>query len=100
MNAPYIPVGAVNGHQTCFIEKLIQGFLIGSEKRFIIKDNVIYGLNEGIQLWSYSLGEEVFEIIIKVSSDIDYFTDLKQGDVLMTLRSASKKEVAELTLAN
>ena len=72
----------------------------GSEKRFIIKDNVIYGINEGNQLWSYSLDEEVFEIIGKVSSNIDYITDLKQDEVLMTLRIASKKEVAELTLAN
>jgi len=71
----------------------------GSERQFVIEDNVIYGINEDHQLWSYSLEEDEFEVIGNVSNGIDYVTDVKQDDVLMSLRIASKKEVAELTLA-
>ena len=70
----------------------------GSDKRFIIKGNVIYGINEQQQLWSYALNENRFEILGKVSDKVDFLTDINQKQLLMTVRVSAKKEVAELTL--
>ena len=70
----------------------------GSDKRFIIKNNVIYGVNEKFQLWSFDLNENTFEIIGDVPRNIDYITDINETDVLITIRISAKKEVAELIL--
>ena len=71
----------------------------GSEMRFVIKDEVIYGINKDFQLWSYALNEEKFEIIGNVTNKVDYLTDINQEKVLLTVRVSARKEVAELTLA-
>jgi DNA-binding winged helix-turn-helix (wHTH) protein len=71
----------------------------GSAKQgFVIKNNVIYGINDDFQLWSYALNEELFEIIGALPNNIDNLTDINQTLVLMTLRISSNKEVAELYL--
>ncbi len=70
----------------------------GSEKRFITKDNVLYGINEENQLWSYDLNEELFKILSNTPEGIDYITDVNQTDILFSIRITAKKEVAELTL--
>jgi transcriptional activator of cad operon len=68
-------------------------------KRFVIKDNVIYGINDDFQLWSYALNEERFEIIGELPNNVDYLTDINQTLILMTVRVSAKKEVVELTLS-
>ncbi len=70
----------------------------GSDKRFITKNNVIYGINEELQLWSYNLNENTFEIIGNTPINLDYLTDINQIDILLSIRISAKKEVAELTL--
>ena len=70
----------------------------GSDKGFVIKNNVIYGINEEFQLWSYDLNEDTFEILGNIPSNVDFITDINQTDILITLRITAKKEVAELTL--
>lgn len=70
----------------------------GSDKGFIIKHNVIYGVNEEFQLWSYDLNEDTFEILGNIANNVDFITDINQTDILFTLRITAKKEVAELTL--
>ncbi|KGJ91218.1 winged helix-turn-helix domain-containing protein [Colwellia psychrerythraea] len=71
----------------------------GSAKQgFLIKDNVIYGINDDSQLWSYALKEEHFEIIGELPTNIDDLTDINQTQVLITVRVSAKKEVVELTL--
>ncbi|WP_019030175.1 winged helix-turn-helix domain-containing protein [Colwellia piezophila] len=70
----------------------------GSDKRFIIKNNVIYGINEEFQLWSYDLNEDTFETLGNIPNNVDSLTDINQSDILLTLRITAKKEVAELTL--
>lgn len=72
----------------------------GSDNGFIIKDNILYGINENFQLWSYTLNDNIFETIGYVPDKIDYLTDINRTDVLLTLRIAAKKEVAEIILAN
>jgi DNA-binding winged helix-turn-helix (wHTH) protein/Tol biopolymer transport system component len=70
----------------------------GSEQRFITKNNMIYGINEQFQLWSYSLTDNTFEIIGNTPSNVDYLTDINQVDILLSIRISAKKEVAELYL--
>jgi len=72
----------------------------GSDKRFIIKDNVIYGINEEFQLWSYDINKEAFEILGNIPNNVDLLTDINQTDILLTIRITAKKEVAELILAD
>jgi transcriptional activator of cad operon len=64
----------------------------------VIKDNVIYGVNNDFQLWSYALNEEIFEIITALPHNVDYLTDINQTQLLMTVRVSSSKEVVELSL--
>ena len=72
----------------------------GSDKRFIIKHNVIYGINEEFQLWSYDLKEDKFEILGDVPMNTDYLSDINQTDILLALRITAKKELTELILAD
>ena len=71
----------------------------GDRQRFVIKDNVIYGINDDLQLWSYALNENVFEILTRLPNNIDYLTDIDETQLLMTVRVSSKKEVVELSLS-
>jgi hypothetical protein len=71
----------------------------GSAKQgFVIKGNVIYGINDDSQVWSYALNEELFEIICELPNNVDDLTDINQTQLLMTIRITAKKEVVELTL--
>ncbi|PHS18956.1 MAG: transcriptional regulator [Kangiella sp.] len=72
----------------------------GSDKRFVIKHNVIYGINEKYQLWSYDLSEDTFEILGRLPNNVDLLTDINQTDILLTIRVTAKKEVAELILTD
>jgi len=69
-----------------------------AKQRFLIKDNVIYGVNEHLQLWSYAINEKSFEIIGKLPSNFDDLTDVSETEILMTIRVSSNKEVVELSL--
>lgn len=70
----------------------------GSDLGFITKNNVIYGINEELQLWSYNLNENTFEILGNMPNNLDALSDVNQTDILLTTRITAKKEVAELTL--
>jgi len=68
------------------------------KQRFGIKGNVIYGINNEFQLWSYDLNNTHFELLGNMPTNIDSITDMNQTDILLTMRITAKKEVAELTL--
>ncbi|WP_299579542.1 winged helix-turn-helix domain-containing protein [uncultured Microbulbifer sp.] len=70
----------------------------GSEKRFVIKENMIYSINRDNQLWSYDLSTGNFSVLREVHRDIDYLTDINQENLMITYVVAAKKEVAELFL--
>jgi DNA-binding winged helix-turn-helix (wHTH) protein/dipeptidyl aminopeptidase/acylaminoacyl peptidase len=72
----------------------------GSDNRFILKHNVIYGINEEFQLWSYDLNEETFVILGDIPKNIDNLTDINQTDILISVRISAKKELAELFLTD
>lgn len=71
----------------------------GSDKRFVITHNVIYGVNEASQLWSYDLNSTEFQVLGAVPKTIDYLTDVNHTNVLFSNHVASKKSLAELVLA-
>lgn len=80
-------------------DKLIMGLREqGSDKRFIIKDNTIYGINDNNQLWSYTLNNQVFNIIGKLPFNIDYISDINEQSLLFTMRIAARKDLVELTI--
>lgn len=72
----------------------------GSNKRFLVHNDVIYGVNEGFQLWSYSLVDEKFRIIGDLPKNIDYLTDISNEELLISVRVSGRKEVAEIILAD
>jgi len=71
----------------------------GSDKPFLVKNNVIYGISEQLQLWSYDLTEDSFNILGKTHDNFDYLSDVNQTDILLTVLVRGKKEVAELILS-
>lgn len=72
----------------------------GSDKPFLVKNNVIYGVSDELKLWSYDLNEDVFKILGKTLDDFDHITDINQTDILLTISITGKKEVAELILTD
>ena len=70
----------------------------GSNKHFTVKNNIIYGVNDNYQLWSYSLETQRLKIIGDLPDTIDTITDINQQNLLFTLRVAARKEVVELVL--
>lgn len=71
----------------------------GSDKPFLVKNNVIYGISDELQLWSYDLNEKSFKALGKTLNDFDYLSDINQTDILLTVLITGKKEVAELILS-
>lgn len=70
----------------------------GAKQRFEIKDNVIYGVNDVFQLWSYDLNQDKFELLGDLPNSMNLLTDINQTDILLTTLISAKKEVVELTL--
>lgn len=70
-----------------------------SEKRFVERNNIIYGISEELQIWSYDLNEESFTTLGKALDDSVYLTDINEADVLLTMMITGKKGVAELILS-
>jgi len=71
----------------------------GKSKSFVIKNNVIYDINDDNQLWSYDLNNDNFKILGEVGDDVDQLTDINQTQLLMTIQVSAKKEVVELSLS-
>ena len=66
----------------------------------MIKNNIIYDINDDNQLWSYDLNSDNFKILGEVGDEVDQLTDINQTQLLMTFQVAAKKEVVELILAD
>ncbi|AOT08113.1 winged helix-turn-helix domain-containing protein [Pseudoalteromonas luteoviolacea] len=70
----------------------------GDNKRFIIKDSTIYGMNNELELWSYNLINQHFNTLGSLPSNTINIDDIDKENVLITVRIASKKEVVEIVL--
>ncbi|MDK1289006.1 winged helix-turn-helix domain-containing protein [Pseudoalteromonas umbrosa] len=71
----------------------------GSDKRFVFKNNTLYGINEQFQFWRYNLANEQFEELTQLPKTLDYLTDVRGDAALISMRINAKKELAELTLS-
>jgi len=70
----------------------------GSDKRFILAGETIYGVNEDFKLWTYDLDQQVFTLMSTLPQNIDYLTDIHNDKLMLTYVVAAKKEIVELTL--
>ena len=70
----------------------------GSDKRFLVQNNLIYGINDDNQLWLYNLDTDDFELLGEMHRDIDFLSDIRQENLLFTFVVSAKKEIAELFL--
>ncbi|MCF2859639.1 winged helix-turn-helix domain-containing protein [Pseudoalteromonas sp. SMS1] len=70
----------------------------GSNLRFIIDNDIIYGVNEQFQLWRYELETQQFKLIGDMPRNLDYLSDVHNDTAFISLRIEAKKELAELVL--
>lgn len=87
-------------HKTQIEDKLINSLtgLLGRGQRFVVSNDIVYGVNKASELWSYDLSSDELLIIADLTEDIDYITDIKNNEMLVTFVVAAKKEVIELSL--
>jgi len=72
----------------------------GNGKTFVIKDNVIFAINNENQLWSYDLDNDVFKILGEITKGVvGHLTDINKTQFLMTVVVSAKTEVVELSLS-
>ena len=67
-------------------------------KSFLLKNDVIYSINEENKLWQYDLNTNVFEVLGDVGQNVDYLSDVKGSKILMAIRVSAKKEIVEFPL--
>lgn len=81
-------------------DQLIESLEVqGTSKRFVIKDNRIYGVNKENRLWLYDLNIDTFKILRVLHEDVDYLTDINQTHFLVELVVSAKEVVVELVLS-
>ncbi|MBD1582618.1 winged helix-turn-helix domain-containing protein [Pseudoalteromonas sp. S16_S37] len=69
----------------------------GSDKRFVVHGDTIFGVNDDLQLWSYTLDNNEYKVLGNAPSNLDFLTDTNGSELLMSVQIASRKEVIELT---
>ncbi len=67
-------------------------------RKLLLKGQLLYGINPLHQLWQFDLEKQGFTILANLPPDIDYLTDVRDNEVLVTLVAEVKKEVIELSL--
>ncbi|MFD2166651.1 winged helix-turn-helix domain-containing protein [Thalassotalea euphylliae] len=72
----------------------------GSDKGFIIKNNTLFGINEDFQLWRYTLDTKEFTLLGNAPQNTTKISDIRNGEVYLSIFITGKKEIAELLLAN
>ncbi|AEF05633.1 hypothetical protein [Alteromonas naphthalenivorans] len=70
----------------------------GSHQNFIVKNDVVYGINDHYQLWKYMLENDTVELLGQLPETVDYITDVNDNAILITLRVAARKDVVELSI--
>lgn len=82
-------------------DELIEGLEgQGYDQRFVISGEMMYGINRDNQLWSFDLASSEFLILKTIEEKIDYVTDIKGDELLLTMLVSEKKEVVELSVRN
>ncbi|MBX2847167.1 MAG: winged helix-turn-helix domain-containing protein [Acidiferrobacterales bacterium] len=72
---------------------------IGSKpKSFLLKGSVIYNVSRENQVWSYDLETGKYTDLGRVTDSVNYLSDVKDAEFLVTVEVAARKEVVELWL--
>ena len=71
----------------------------GEEKRFLLKGDTLYGVNDANTLWAYHLANKHFELLTQLPSNIDEINDINELQLLLSAVASSRKEVIELTFS-
>ena len=83
------------GDTTTEIQSL-EGQLDG--KRFLMRDNKLYGVNWQQQLWQFDVISMKFDILMPLKAAVWWVSDVRENQVLITQIISSKQEVIELSL--
>ena len=67
-------------------------------KSFLIKEDVIYSINEENKLWQYDLNSNEFEVLGDVGQNVDYLSDIRGSEILMSIKVSAKKGIVEFPL--
>lgn len=67
-----------------------------SAKRFLFKKELLYGVNDSDQLWSYNMDTDEFKSFAVIDRDFEYLSDIRGEDLLLTFVVSAKKEVLEV----
>ena len=67
-------------------------------KSFLLKKDVIYSINEANKLWQYDLNRNVFEVLGDVGQNVDYLSDIRDSEILMSIKVSAKKGIVEFPL--
>ncbi|MDK2595047.1 winged helix-turn-helix domain-containing protein [Pseudoalteromonas obscura] len=70
----------------------------GDRKHFLVNGSTIYGVSNELELWSYNLSNEQFNVVGKLPSNIANISEINARGLFATARISSKKEVVELLL--
>lgn len=70
----------------------------GSDKRFVVEHETLYGVNKDNQLWAYSLSDESMNVMSTLPENIDYLHDVNGEQALISTVQASRKLVTEIVL--
>lgn len=73
---------------------------MGSSRRFVVSNNVIFGIDKKHQLWSYNLLSNRLNVLAGGLQNIDYLNDLKDKELLISVAVADKREIIELEVSN
>lgn len=73
----------------------LEGQLDG--KRFVMKNQQLYGINWQQQLWRFDVATEQFALLENLHSDTWWVSDIKDNKALITQIISSKKEIIEIS---
>ena len=69
----------------------------GSSKRFVVHEDMLYGVNRDNRLWSFDLKSRELRRLATLPLGLDYLTDANERHLLVSVQVAAKKEVVELS---
>ena len=69
----------------------------GSARRFVMRDNTLYGVNRDNRLWSYDLQSRELKRLAALPVGLDYLTDVNETHLLVSIQETARKEVVELS---
>ncbi|WP_448547634.1 winged helix-turn-helix domain-containing protein [Thalassotalea fusca] len=70
----------------------------GSDKRFVVKHDTLFGINKDNQLWAFSFTGESVNIMSTLPDNIDYLHDVNGEQALISTVQTSRKLVTEIVL--